>query len=756
MSQLRLLVGDVRKRLRDLPDDYFHVACTSPPYWGLRQYSTIPQVWGETDSSCEHLWATEAEHHEERELTVHGKTRTSDRAYGGDASRRFDGNHQKHVQAEICSRCGAMRCELGHEPLVSQYVAHLVEVCQEIRRVLRPDGQFYLNLGDSYASAWPCQRRSIVGQGSLEDGRRGNRPPRLGDGLKEKDLVMMPARVALALQDDGWYLCNDIIWHRKNAKPESVRDRFSMDYEHVFLLTRSSKYYADMHAVREPHTTPLKDQARQRNTRGKQAYAGAMVGQPQQDSYAGLGFGAGGRNRRSVWTLNTKPYKGAHFACFPEELPEICLRASTSEGGCCSECGAPRERVTVKGAPDREWQTACGGDAEGQYDGQAQKDYVSANAENASDVKRRILEGMRPSITIGWKPRCACCQVCDGEVEPTEADTGALQGPGKEASVFKASVVEKFREAKKASSEEGTLQESLVELRTLSGELHGRDGQSSVLFNHVCREVGDGEQAKAPTSPIRGEDGRRTGRICEDLQTRPSDGDEERIYRYSSVCDVGASGKASVADGGCSSQERRSPRQSDRELGLDDEGRTCPASLKAGCAHPIVRYPTVSCRALDPFAGTGTTLAVAHTLHLDAVGVELQPDFVPLAENRVEKAGGFLVVDRAFGPVPLAPVVESPIPEACRGSFEERACWEVLDGWLKEQIPPLQVPDAEPEWPEISDLIAAATVSLALLREVEWELEAREDEESGWPEDQVFEGFSWSRASETDKMLQKV
>lgn len=354
VSELRLLIGDVRERLLGLKAESVHCCVTSPPFFGLRRYETPPQTW---------------------------------------------------VDGWIG--------ELGTESTVSSYVTHLVEVFCEVRRVLRPSGLLFVNLGDSYASAWPCRRRSVIGQGSLEDGRRANRPPRLGDGLKEKNLMLVPARFAIAMVDDGWWLRSDVIWHKPACKPESVTDRFTMDYEHVLMFAKSPRYFFDADAVREPHKTSLRDQARQHNTRGKQAYAAASAGgfrgNAQQDAYAGLGFGAGGRNRRSVWSINPKPYKGAHFACFPEELVEIMLKAGASQGGTCSKCGSPRVRVTIKGAPDLAWQAACGGSAvDGTYNGQATKDYAAAGAENASAVKARILEGMRPKHTVGFAFTCSC------------------------------------------------------------------------------------------------------------------------------------------------------------------------------------------------------------------------------------------------------------------------------------------------------------------------------------------------------------
>ncbi len=132
--------------------------------------------------------------------------------------------------------------QIGLETTVEAYIAALVAVFRAVHRVLRDDGTLWLNLGDTYASAWPCNRRSVIGQGPIANGKRGDRPDRRGAGLKEKDLVGIPWRVALALQGDGWYLRSDIVWAKSNAMPESVRDRPTRAHEYLFLLSKRPRY----------------------------------------------------------------------------------------------------------------------------------------------------------------------------------------------------------------------------------------------------------------------------------------------------------------------------------------------------------------------------------------------------------------------------------------------------------------------------------------------------------------------------------
>jgi DNA modification methylase len=218
--------------------------------------------------------------------------------------------------------------QIGLELTPDEYVRKMVDVFRSLRRVLRRDGTVWLNLGDTYASAWPCHRRNKMKNGSLPDGSRPNRRPRIGGVLKEKDLIGVPWRVAFALQADGWYLRQDIIWSKPNPMPESVQDRCTKSHEYVFLLSKCERYFYDAAAVDEPVAASTlgrlaQDVAKQR---GSDRVPGKTNGRMKAVGVAT------GRNRRSVWTIATKPYKGAHFAVFPEQLPEICIKAGSREG----------------------------------------------------------------------------------------------------------------------------------------------------------------------------------------------------------------------------------------------------------------------------------------------------------------------------------------------------------------------------------------------------------------------------------------
>jgi DNA modification methylase len=226
--------------------------------------------------------------------------------------------------------------QIGLESTPEAYVARMVEVFREVRRVLRDDGTCWVNLGDSYFGTG----RGPTHPTGFHSGENGGSFPTSGvyshDTLKSKDLVGIPWRVAFALQADGWWLRQDIIWHKPNPMPESVRDRCTKAHEYVFLLTKSERYYYDADAVREankPYAVPNvlpRDDVTSRTAAGPNAHQKILRRgrAARAESYNPLG-----RNRRSVWTISTKSYSGAHFAVMPPDLVEPCIKAGCPEGG---------------------------------------------------------------------------------------------------------------------------------------------------------------------------------------------------------------------------------------------------------------------------------------------------------------------------------------------------------------------------------------------------------------------------------------
>lgn len=222
--------------------------------------------------------------------------------------------------------------QIGLESTPDEFVAALVAVFREVRRVLRDDGTLWLNLGDSYASTAPGTRNAPQTKGSKTNPEQwGNfRPDMREHGIKPKDLIGIPWRVAFALQADGWYLRQDIIWHKPNPMPESVRDRCTKAHEYVFLLSKSPRYYFDSEASKEPVAASTVERLAQ-PTLADQVGSARVPGKTNGNMKA-VGDGEK-RNRRSVWTVTTKPYKGAHFATFPPDLIEPCILAGCPVGG---------------------------------------------------------------------------------------------------------------------------------------------------------------------------------------------------------------------------------------------------------------------------------------------------------------------------------------------------------------------------------------------------------------------------------------
>ena len=217
--------------------------------------------------------------------------------------------------------------QIGQENTPEEYIQNLVEVFREVRDVLTDDGTLWVNIGDSYynyrpGKAYVKQTVSKTNQDLPEySPKRSNRL----DGLKEKDLIGIPWMLAFALRADGWYLRQDIIWHKPNPMPESVRDRCTKAHEYIFLLSKSKKYYYDNEAIKEP----AKDWGTRDRSKGKYHNEGTGL-QP----HSGLEKSYPTKNKRSVWSITNKPYRGSHFAVFPPDLIEPCIKAGSQEGDC--------------------------------------------------------------------------------------------------------------------------------------------------------------------------------------------------------------------------------------------------------------------------------------------------------------------------------------------------------------------------------------------------------------------------------------
>ena len=224
--------------------------------------------------------------------------------------------------------------EIGQEDTVEGYVQKMVEVFREVRRILRDDGTLWLNLGDSYMSAKNCAPppQTQGGQrGMPSDFVPANRKDQ--KGLKTKDLIGIPWRVAFALQADGWYLRQDIVWSKPNPMPESVEDRCTKAHEYIFLLSKKPHYYYDHEAIKEPLAASSVSRLQQ-DVDSQVGSTRANGGEKTNGNMKAVGdLSSGLKNKRSVWTVNAKGYKGAHFAVYPEELIQPCVLAGCPKDG---------------------------------------------------------------------------------------------------------------------------------------------------------------------------------------------------------------------------------------------------------------------------------------------------------------------------------------------------------------------------------------------------------------------------------------
>lgn len=387
-----ILTGDCLDVLPTLPERSVRCCVTSPPYYGLRDYGTAS--WTGGDAICDHV---------QLDMHVAGMDGTTQ-----NSARQGRTPPPNILYKSRCGKCGATRTDsqIGLEATPDAYVAQLVAVFRAVRRVLTDDGTLWLNIGDSYFSTTrgsggsdpttsPKQAWKGAENGQAFPSRHisaGHLP------LKAKDLIGIPWRVAFALQADGWYLRSDIIWHKPNPMPESVTDRPTKAHEYVFLLSKQPTYYYDADAVKEPLAVANAQRTTARYDTAERYGAGNGGNGGLDDLASRMRSGAHtARNRRSVWTIATQPYKGAHFATFPPALITPCILAGTSQYGGCATCGSPWTRRVERVSPPQ----YTGGKAA------LLRETGSANHRTASGPTGNGL-GVQPSTTTGWTTSCDC------------------------------------------------------------------------------------------------------------------------------------------------------------------------------------------------------------------------------------------------------------------------------------------------------------------------------------------------------------
>lgn len=417
-----------------LADKSVQCCITSPPYWGLRDYGTA--TWGDGDAECEHSPADTPQKRGIASSTLDGGKSTT--------------GHQQEGYADVCGKCGARRidAQLGLEASPEEYIANLVAVFREVWRVLRDDGVVWLNLGDSYAQASSRAAQSNDSHEYKHTNKRfrsgrysGGANIKAPRGLKPKDLCMIPARVALALQADGWWIRSAPPWLKKNPMPESCTDRPTTAHETIFLLTKSERYYYDSNAVRgepAPQSIARIQQPNFHNQTGgpKDYKHGTNPNRSMRKTLENFADNPGRNRRTTDWwyesldiainetaaqlahlcdvrdnggmlcdeegmplgfMVNTHGFPGAHFATFPPKLVEPMILAGTSERGACPECGAGWTRVVDKGEVQEH----------------------PARLNRANDAKQFHMDDgdygnggslgrMRTNTTTGWRPVCGC------------------------------------------------------------------------------------------------------------------------------------------------------------------------------------------------------------------------------------------------------------------------------------------------------------------------------------------------------------
>ena len=333
MASAGFIQGYAQDVLGKFAPDSIDCCVTSPPYWGLRDYGIEPSVWG--GEGCGHDWCAHLVNKQA------GRRDTGRNFTGGGGNYQQDGPVASFLQeSQFCSLCNAWRGALGLEPTPQLFIEHMVSIFEQVRRVLKPSGTCWLNIGDSYCSTAPGTRNAPQHKGSPTAPEQwANMRPDTPPGLKPKDLCLIPFRLAIALQEAGWYVRSDIIWAKPNPMPESVRDRPTKAHEYIFLLAKSLKYHFDADAVREPHVTF----SEKSKMMGGRNHFGKRSGTPEQGKNKGnpnlhmanwdQAFHPKGRNIRSVWTVASQPFPEAHFAVFPSKLIEPCIKAGCPADG---------------------------------------------------------------------------------------------------------------------------------------------------------------------------------------------------------------------------------------------------------------------------------------------------------------------------------------------------------------------------------------------------------------------------------------
>ena len=445
----KFITGNAINVLKTLPGDFIHCCVTSPPYFGLRSYDSGCEIW-DANPDCKHVWG--------EVLPRLGSEYREDKGSYRDAPVRSKvAKVNESTSGSFCSLCGAWRGQLGSEPDPRLYIEHLISIMREVRRVLRKDGVFWLNIGDSW---WAQRPHNAYGSGDgwLSREHMTRAGGRKIAGLKPLDMVLIPQYLALRARQDGWFVRSIIIWSKVNPMPESVngwrwerhrikignrgraREAYSGhigyqdhgdnggflqdaiwedcpgcpkcnpnggyilrkgswrptdSFEYILMLTKSNSYFCDKEAVTELSIDPESYTGRRHRSYSRADYEASAQGRESICNDSGeVGKIYPRRNMRSVWTFPTQSYSGAHFAVYPSRLPELCIRASTSEAGCCLSCGSPYARIVEK---------------VGQRASLLPPSKKGAhNPQNLSPTSTMLTGKYNIYRASGWRPTCKC------------------------------------------------------------------------------------------------------------------------------------------------------------------------------------------------------------------------------------------------------------------------------------------------------------------------------------------------------------
>ena len=384
-ARTRILVGDCRETLRLLPDKSVHCVVTSPPYYALRDYGT--GTWEGGTPDCDHKTRRPA-------TAANGSTLAGSKATTG---------HQQEGYRDVCARCGAVRVDrqIGLEASMEAYLETMVDVFREVWRVLRDDGTLWLDIGDSYSGSG----KGPTGQNGVgqHERRQGFDTDCRSASIPAKNLMLIPWRLVLALQADGWIVRSVISWQKAAPMPESVTDRPTNAWEPIFLLTKRPRYFYDAEAVRENHSPATLKRVENPKTSSPVGHTTPVDDvrwrvKERTLNAAGRNMWNYWRDLDDAWLLSPEPFSDALFATFPTEIPRRAILAGTSAKGVCPQCGAPWMRVTrdsdgYAALPSARRNT---------------KGYASRGLEAGNRYGSETPGVTRQTVTTGWQPSCRC------------------------------------------------------------------------------------------------------------------------------------------------------------------------------------------------------------------------------------------------------------------------------------------------------------------------------------------------------------